>query len=671
MKRCLVGVVSWCDSSRFPERFKVFKKTVASIQKYVPKNECIIAIIDNHSSEDVQAFIEASDIFDHKIILPENIHDVGAYGVLAHLARDLKLDYIWVLENDYVLFKPVPIKSLMTFLKKHPEVGYIRTQKFEFNQQQYYDKSQKHAKVVEKGNTVWLKNIETEEDLIWHGPYKTDRYTMYINNWHFGMHGGIIPLSVWEKIYPREVSMPYYYKLEKAMRHNFTKYGFQVGVLDGGVFSMEAPSVYQAPEKNINGIEQKYKPIELPGGFIEDSKLYYYFHNYHKYYPTQIQLFGNSLGQEELQALKRVFESHWLGYGPESKKFESKFADMLGAKYALGISSCTAGLFMSMEILGVKPGDEVIIPSVGFIGCANAVIKAGAKPVFVDVDKQYFNISPTSLENAITDKTKAVIVLHYGGIPCDMRSIRKILKKQNHKIYLIEDSANSIKSLYYRDYCGTLGDIGLFSLDANKIMTTGTGGVLTTNDDNIYQKAKVTRFYGLKPSQLSGYDAMKAKKERWWEIELEYPGNRYLINDITSAIALAQMEKLDVFIGKRKKIWHYYQTKLKSISGIKIPKEPPKNTKSSYYFYWVQVQNEYEQLSLANHLTKNGIYTSFRYYPLHLISYYRSNARLSVSEEISKKTLNLPLHQNLSKKDLDRIIYTVKDWAQHKKSEVI
>ncbi|RJR30237.1 hypothetical protein C4564_00615 [Candidatus Microgenomates bacterium] len=666
MKKCLVGVISWCDSNRFPQRFTVFKKTVNSIQRYLDRSDVITAIVDNASTQDVQDFIESSPIFDIKVLLNENTQDVGAYGILAQIAKDQNCQYVWFLENDYVLFRKPDILEAITFLEEHPECGYLRLQKFEYTNQEKYEKGSKN-KIIDSENSVWLKNLITGKPLEWSEPVRMgSANTYHINNWHFGLHGGLISLENWHKLYPKLISQtPYYYKFETYMRDKYHQKGFKTAMLDKGVFSMEAPSVYQPKASVLKNVTSFFGGEK--GGYIGGSIISYYQKNYHDFGPVQIQLFSNSLGDDELKILKQVFDSRWLGYGARSKQFETEFAQMLGCKYALGIASCTAGLFMSMEMLGIKKGDEVILPSVSFIGAANAVLKAGAKPVFVDVDKKYFNILPSELEKAITKKTRAVLLLHYGGIPSDMNAIKKILQKQKQKIYIIEDSANSIKSLYKGTYCGNIGDIGLFSLDANKVITTGTGGVMTLNDEYLYYKAQVMRFYGLKPTLSSGYDAMRARREKWWEIELEHPGNRYLINDITSAIALGQMKKLDQFIKKRKQIWQFYNRRLETIKNIKLPYDPPKGTTSSYYFYWLQVHNEAEQVSLAKYLVKNGIYTTFRYYPLHMVDFYKSKASLPNSEQIAHTTLNLPLHHNLSHKDLDRIINTIKDWSQRKR----
>lgn len=377
-----------------------------------------------------------------------------------------------------------------------------------------------------------------------------------------------------------------------------------------------------------------------------------------------IPLFSNSLGKEELNRLKQVFSSRWLGYGSVSKEFEKLFAKRLNSKYALGINCCTAGLFMSMEILDIKKGDEVIIPSIAFIACANSVIKAGAKPVFADVDRRTLNIIPSEVERLISSKTKAIMLLHYGGVPARMEEIIAILKKQNKKIYLIEDSANSPFSKYKKRFCGTLGDIGVVSFDVNKILVTGSGGMFMVQDDDLFKKALITRFYGLAPQKSSGLDALKSGQKKWWEIELEYPGNRYLINDIISAIGIEQLKKVDQFIQKRKEIWQFYKRELQQVNLIKLPPDPPSYTQSSYYLFWIQVENEKQHQSLVNHLIKNDIYTTFRYYPLHLIKYYGDKSKLPNSEVVSKTTLNIPFHQNLTVRDLDKIVKTINKWAK-------
>ena len=366
----------------------------------------------------------------------------------------------------------------------------------------------------------------------------------------------------------------------------------------------------------------------------------------------KIQLFSNSLGDEELQAIKPIFDSKWIGFGSEAKLFEKELGKKIGCSRLLTVNSCTSALFMSMKILGIAPGDEVIIPSINFIGAANAVLEVGAKPIFADVDPEYLNILPEEIERLRNKNTKAIILLHYGGHPCDMEKIREITEG----IYIIEDSANSILSKYKGANCGTLGDIGCFSFDAMKILSIGDGGAIIVKDEKLFEKAQQLRYLGFKDRQ-SGIDALKEKDHRWWEIELYRSSGRYITNDISSAIGRVQLRKLDSFIKRRKEVWNIYQKELSDLGWLTTPPEPLPETESSYYFYWVKLK---ERDKLAKHLIENGIYCTFRYYPLHLIKYYDHKERLANSELLSDITLNIPIHQNLSDNDIEKVIETIK-----------
>lgn len=373
-----------------------------------------------------------------------------------------------------------------------------------------------------------------------------------------------------------------------------------------------------------------------------------------------IQLFSNSLGTEELAAIKKVYKSKWLGYGNISKKFEGEFASSVSSKYSLGLTCATAGLFLSMDILGIGSGDEVILPSVTFVGCANAILKSGAKPVFADVDPVTLNILPSEISRLKNKKTKAVMILHYGGQVSDILEIKKAM---GSKLYLIEDSANSIHSKHGEKYCGTFGDLGVFSFDAMKVLVCGDGGMMTIQKKELLERAIKYRYLGQSSSRLSGFNASSSFKN-WWEVDAEVPGNRYLINDVTSAVGLVQLRKLSKFIKRRKEVWNNYQEELRSVQLISLPPEPAKNTTSSYYLYWIKTRTEEQRNDLAVTLKENNIYSSFRYYPLHLIPMYRHKSRLKNSEVISKTTLNLPLHQNLGDRDIEKIVRVIKNWSK-------
>lgn len=376
-----------------------------------------------------------------------------------------------------------------------------------------------------------------------------------------------------------------------------------------------------------------------------------------------IQIFSNSLGEEELNEVKRVFESKWLGFGSVGKQFEREFAKKIGSKYVLMYNSATSATFSAVEILGIKKGDEVIIPSVNFIGCVNAVIKVGARPIFCDVDPDYFHITAEEVEDKRTERTKAIIPLHYGGHPIDFDSVSKAAEG----LKILEDSANSPHSKYKGKNCGTLGEAGCFSFDAMKFIAIGNGGALAIQDDELYKKAIENRYFGLSPKESSGIDKMAEGNKRWWEIELSSISGRHISNDILAAIAMAQLKKVDSFIACRKQIWKIYKEELAGLSWLELPPEPRKNTESSYYLFWLRIKNG-KRDKFARFMVSNKIYVTFRYFPLHLIKYYRENYGANVSlpnaEKINDTTINIPLHQNLSDEDVRNIVDKIKEFGQ-------
>lgn len=369
-----------------------------------------------------------------------------------------------------------------------------------------------------------------------------------------------------------------------------------------------------------------------------------------------ISIFSNSLGWEELEAVNRVFQSRWIGFGQESKLFEKEFGEKIGSSRVLALNSCTGGLFMAMDILGIGPGDEVILPSVHFIGCANAVIRSGAKPIFADVDPRRLNLLPEEISRLRNDRTRAVLLLHYGGHPCDMEAVYR----HSEGLRLIEDAANSPFSLYRGVNCGLLGEIGVYSFDAMKILCSGNGGAMAVRTDELYARALEYRYFGLAPKAQSGIDSLGEKPSRWWEIHLNSVSNRYVPSDILSAVARIQLEKVDGFLRRRKEIWERYQEELSGLDWLATPPEPLPETTGSYYFYWIQLEKDRDRL--ARHLVDHDIYCTFRYYPLHQIDIYGSRDRLPGAELASETTLNIPLHQNLTDDDVSRVVDAIKSF---------
>ena len=375
-----------------------------------------------------------------------------------------------------------------------------------------------------------------------------------------------------------------------------------------------------------------------------------------------INVFQPSLGNEEIEAVRKVIESNWLGKGKKVEEFENKFAEYLGVDTSLvnTMTCCSEGLFSSMKILEIDERHEVILPTISFVGAANAVCNNKSKIVFCDVDKETLNVTAKEIEKKITSNTKALILIHYGGTPCEMKEILDMADFYGIKI--IEDSACSIASRYQGQACGTMGDVGIWSFDAMKILVCGDGGAIYVKDRERAEYAKKLMYFGLETQ--SGYS--NSIDNKWWEFEISQYGHRSIMNDITASMAIVQLEKLDKFIDKRKKISEIYNEGLSSIEWLKLPKTIQKGNESSYYFYHIQLKNN-KRDDLANYLRNKGIYTTFRYYPLHKVSYYGcKDDKLINAEYASEHTLCIPIHQSLSLSEVEYIIDAIHQFGREK-----
>lgn len=371
-----------------------------------------------------------------------------------------------------------------------------------------------------------------------------------------------------------------------------------------------------------------------------------------------INIYQPSLGKKELKAIKKVFKSNWLGKGPLTEKFSIEIANKIGVKrdHVETISSCTEGLFTSMKLLGISKGDEVILPSIHFIGAINAIISCGATPVFCDVNRRTLNVEASYIKPKISKKTKAIILLHYAGVPCEMDSIINLCNTTNIK--LIEDTANSPFSTYKGQNTGTIGDIGLWSFDAMKQLVMGDGGLVFCKNLEDMKNLKQESYLGL--ISKSGFNN---PKDKWWEFDINKPGKRTIINDIQAAIGLEQLKKIDKSIKKRKKIHDIYSRELNNYVDVPLTLDSIKT--SSYYMYHIQTPNRDK---LASFLKENGIYTTFRYYPLHKVNYFKQfTTVLPNTEYITKHTICIPLHQSLRKKEVKHICNSIKNFIKNEK----
>lgn len=372
-----------------------------------------------------------------------------------------------------------------------------------------------------------------------------------------------------------------------------------------------------------------------------------------------IQVYSNSLGQEELDAIAAVFKSKWLGMGKECSLFEQELGALWGTKQVLLLNNCTAALYIALKAAGVQAGDEVIVSTINFLACANAVLELGATPVFADVDPATLNILPEEIERLKTRRTKAVFILHYGGHPADFDRIRAAC---GPGIAILEDSANSVASFYKGRACGTLGEAGTFSFDAMKTLVMADGGALILKDPEAFARAKALRYLGFRGKTTSGVASMKEGSARWWEFDIDEPAGRFISNDVLAAVGRAQLRKLPGFLARRKAVWDLYQRGLAGTPGLTLPPEPLPGCTASYYIYWIRLEKNRD--ALARHLGDAGIYTTFRYFPLHLVPHYQAGVKLPNAEDANESVLNLPLHQNLSDEDIQRVIECVRDFQR-------
>jgi len=330
----------------------------------------------------------------------------------------------------------------------------------------------------------------------------------------------------------------------------------------------------------------------------------------------------------ELKYLTDCISSGWISsVGKYVEKFEKEFAAYIGCKYGVALHTGTAALHLSLAALGIGKGDEVIIPTLTFAATANAVLYVRAKPVLVDVEQDTWNINPQLVENAITEKTKAIIPVHLYGHPCDMGSIAKIAQK--HNIIIIEDAAEAHGAEYKDKKVGGVGTVGCFSFFGNKIITTGEGGICVCNDRHIAERLAKLRDHGM------------SKDKRYWHDEI---GFNYRMTNLQAAVGVAQLERIDTFITRKREIAHQYNDYLSDVGGLVLPVEKDW-AKNVFWMYSILLEKDYDSVSrdsLIIFLRKEGIETRPIFYPLHKMPPYRQNGSFPNAQYISASGLSLP-----------------------------
>lgn len=361
----------------------------------------------------------------------------------------------------------------------------------------------------------------------------------------------------------------------------------------------------------------------------------------------KIPLFDLNFDEKEERAALVAIQSKWISTGPKTIAFEKKFAEMLHADYAIALTNCTVALHLAFVLADVGSEDEVICPSLTFVATINAIRYVNAIPVFADViSYDNLTIDPEDIRRKISAKTKAIIVMHYGGFACNMDKIMQIAKDYNLKV--IEDACHGPLSDYKGRKLGTIGDIGCFSFFSNKNISTGEGGMLITNNEEYATRAKLLRSHGM--TSMS-YERSKGHSTSYDVLELGY---NYRMDDIRSAIGLAQLEKLETDLIKRAEIRKMYVELLKDISGIIVPFADYSEFASNYIFPIVLKDSNSEKRDwLRNELANAGIQTSVHYPAVHHFSFYRDYyTELPVTDYLTNNLITLPMYAKLTDEEI-------------------
>jgi dTDP-4-amino-4,6-dideoxygalactose transaminase len=363
-------------------------------------------------------------------------------------------------------------------------------------------------------------------------------------------------------------------------------------------------------------------------------------------------------GQEEVDDVVDSIRSGWLTTGPKTKRFEELLAEYTGAKHALAVNSGTAGLHVAVLTAGIGAGDEVITTPFTWAATANMIATTGAKPVFVDIDDDTMNIDPAKIAAAITPRTKAILPVHYSGLPCDMDAIMQIAEE--HGLIVIEDAAHAIGTESQGRKVGTVGHMTVFSFHPIKNITTGEGGAVLTDNDEWAQRIKLLRFHGVSRDSFSRASAKGSAR-----YDVECIGYKYNMLDLQAAIGIHQMAKLEGFIAARTRIAQYYQEALAEVPGIQTPASAAPGDRHAWNLYAIRVK-AMPRDDFMNELAARNIGSGLHFLAVHISSWYRETfgykaGDFPVAEEASETVCSLPLFPGMTEADAADVVCAVKE----------
>ncbi len=366
------------------------------------------------------------------------------------------------------------------------------------------------------------------------------------------------------------------------------------------------------------------------------------------------------IDEAEISSVEQILRSGWLTTGPKVKEFERQFAEFIGAKHAIAVNSCTAALHLALDAIGIKEGDEVIVPTLTFAASAEVVFYLNARPVLVDCCPRTLNLDPARIEKAITPRTRAIIPVHFAGQPCQMDAIREIA--QRHNLAVIEDAAHALPAFYGSQMVGTIGDITCFSFYATKTITTGEGGMITTDNDEYAERMRIMSLHGISKDAWKRYTA-----EGSWRYDILYPGYKYNLTDIAAALGVEQLKKCNRFYESRKRMASEFNEAFADIPALTVPFVDDA-VQHAWHLYVVQLN--LERLTIGRdrfieELKHANIGTSVHFIPLHLHPFYRDSLHYAAREfpcatQAFERIISLPLYTKMTRQDQQDVIDAVR-----------
>lgn len=367
-----------------------------------------------------------------------------------------------------------------------------------------------------------------------------------------------------------------------------------------------------------------------------------------------ISVFGSLVADDEIEMVSACMRSQWMGFGKNVDLFEAKFSNKIGLQNFAMVDSGSNALYMAVRLLSLPPGSEIILPTLTWVSCAQAILLCGHVPAFCDVDLRTMNVRREDIEPHINHRTRAIMVVHFAGLSVEMEPIMDL------GFPIIEDAAHAVCSTYKGRPCGGIAEVGIFSFDAVKNLTTGEGGGVTAKDPGWIERAKVLRYCGIGKSGYESAVCDAGRKARWWEYNIQECFIKMLPTNIAASIGIAQLEKIDDLQARRKEIWNTYQREFAQVDSIITPAEALRNDKHSYFTYCIRVPRRDE---LAHYLLDKGIYTTLRYHPLHMNPIYgQTGKRLPNSEHLNEDALSIPIHPRITNQELEQIIGEIKSF---------